>query len=109
MDRIFNHQRGRKMGRLEGKTVLITAAGQGIGREAAALFAAEGAKVWATDIDASKLAGLDSCNCLSLDVRALEENRELRPSAAGICCPTADGSLGKAFRDCLPCSLPGLR
>jgi len=57
------------MGRIDGNTVLITAAGQGIGRETAALFAAEGAKVWATDIDASKLKGLDDCEHLSLDVR----------------------------------------
>jgi 2-keto-3-deoxy-L-fuconate dehydrogenase len=57
------------MGRIDGKTVLITAAGQGIGRETAALFAAEGAKVWATDIDATKLKGLDDCEHLSLDVR----------------------------------------
>ena len=57
------------MGRIDGKTVLITAAGQGIGRETAALFAAEGAKVWATDIDATKLQGLAGCEHLSLDVR----------------------------------------
>jgi len=57
------------MGRLDRKTVLITAAGQGIGRETAALFAAEGAKVWATDIDATKLTGLVDCEHLSLDVR----------------------------------------
>ena len=57
------------MGRLEGKTALITAAGQGIGYEAAALFAAEGAHVWATDIDASKLKDLQGCDHLSLDVR----------------------------------------
>lgn len=57
------------MGRLIGKTALITAAGQGIGRETAMLFAAEGATVWATDVDAAKLEGLSDCKQLRLDVR----------------------------------------
>jgi 2-keto-3-deoxy-L-fuconate dehydrogenase len=38
-------------GRLAGKTALITAAGQGIGRAVALAFAAEGAHVWATDVN----------------------------------------------------------
>ena len=38
------------MGRLEGKTCLVTAAGQGIGRETALAFAREGATVVAVDI-----------------------------------------------------------
>ncbi|WP_339104796.1 SDR family oxidoreductase [Haloterrigena salinisoli] len=37
--------------RLEGKTAFITGAGSGLGREAAQLFAAEGATVVAADID----------------------------------------------------------
>jgi 2-keto-3-deoxy-L-fuconate dehydrogenase len=45
-------------GRLEGKTVLITAAAQGMGRACALACAAEGAKVIATDIDAAFLATL---------------------------------------------------
>ena len=46
-------------GRLEGKTALITAAAQGIGRATALAFAMEGASVWATDINESKLQELD--------------------------------------------------
>jgi 2-keto-3-deoxy-L-fuconate dehydrogenase len=43
--------------RLEGKTALVTAAGQGIGRASALALAAEGAQVWATDINGELLAG----------------------------------------------------
>jgi 2-keto-3-deoxy-L-fuconate dehydrogenase len=45
--------------RLKGKVCLVTAAGQGIGAATARAFAREGATVWATDIDAGKLQGLD--------------------------------------------------
>lgn len=54
--------------RLEGKTALITAAGQGIGRAAAERFAAEGAAVIATDIDPASLQGLDGVRTEVLDV-----------------------------------------
>jgi len=46
------------MPRLTGKTALTTAAGAGIGRATALAFAAEGARVLATDIDAAALASL---------------------------------------------------
>lgn len=45
--------------RLKGKHCLVTAAGQGIGRATALAFAAEGARVTATDIDERLLAELD--------------------------------------------------
>ncbi|WP_298210796.1 SDR family oxidoreductase [Acidovorax sp.] len=45
--------------RLQGKTALITAAGQGIGRATALAMAAEGATVWATDVNAALLASYD--------------------------------------------------
>ena len=47
------------MGRLEGKSVLVTAAGQGIGRASAVAMAKEGAKVFATDINMESLKTLD--------------------------------------------------
>ena len=37
--------------RLAGKNAFVTAAGQGIGRAVALAFAAEGAHVWATDVN----------------------------------------------------------
>lgn len=58
-------------GRLAEKKTLITAAGQGIGRATAALFAAEGAEVIACDINDETLAELDAIDgitALKLDV-----------------------------------------
>ena len=46
--------------RLKDKICFVTAAGQGIGAATARAFAAEGAKVWATDVDDKKLAPLAS-------------------------------------------------
>lgn len=45
-------------GRLAGKTAFCTAAAQGIGRATALAFAAEGARVVATDVNEAKLADL---------------------------------------------------
>ena len=47
------------MGRLKGKSALVTAAGQGIGRASAIALANEGAKVLATDINKITLNELD--------------------------------------------------
>jgi len=59
-------------GRLKGKTALITAAGQGIGRAIAEAFLAEGAEVVATDLDLGKLEGLRGAVRQKLDVRSTE-------------------------------------
>ena len=60
-----------KQGRLAGKTALITAAGQGIGRATVELFVAEGAKVFAADINDAALVDLgqiDGVTAIKLDV-----------------------------------------
>src|ERR1700734_3427606 len=65
-------EQARKMNRLEGKVALVTAAGQGIGRAIAEKFAAEGAKLIATDLDPNKLQGLHG-KLRKLDVLALDD------------------------------------
>ncbi len=59
------------MGRLEGKTALVTAAGQGIGRASALMMAREGARVIGTDINAQALDALaaEGIETRHLDVR----------------------------------------
>jgi 2-keto-3-deoxy-L-fuconate dehydrogenase len=57
--------------RLNNKTALVTAAGQGIGRASALALAAEGANVWATDVNASLLSsysGVERIRAVQLDV-----------------------------------------
>lgn len=61
--------------RLKNKRILVTAAGQGIGRAAALAMAAEGAEVFATDINPEGLAHLKSeatgiLEIFELDVRS---------------------------------------
>lgn len=57
--------------RLAGKTALITAAGQGIGRATVDMYVAQGAKVFATDINSTSLSvfdGVDQVTAMPLDV-----------------------------------------
>jgi 2-keto-3-deoxy-L-fuconate dehydrogenase len=54
--------------RLKGKTALITAAGQGIGRATAEAFLSEGATVIAADINADAVASIDGAIARRLDV-----------------------------------------
>ena len=58
------------MKRLEGKTVLATASAQGIGRATALRMAQEGARVIATDINATGLASLDGLD--NIETRRLD-------------------------------------
>ena len=58
-------------GRLEGKTALITAAGQGIGHATALAMASEGAHVIATDVSealVAKMQGVSNVTARRLDV-----------------------------------------
>ena len=57
--------------RLKGKTALVTAAGQGIGHASVLAMAAEGAEVWATDVNEALLAryaGVANVRTARLDV-----------------------------------------
>lgn len=65
-----------KNGRLAGKTALITAAGQGIGLASVKAYAAEGATVFAADINDETLAELDKLDnvtAIKLDVTSDED------------------------------------
>ncbi|MFS2105257.1 SDR family oxidoreductase [Ralstonia sp. Ralssp135] len=65
-------------GRLAGKTALVTAAAQGIGRACAERFAREGARVIATDLR------IDALNDVPFDVRRLDvrDSRQVNALAA---------------------------
>ena len=66
------------MGRLSGKRCLVTAAGQGIGRASAVAMQAEGAKVFATDVNDAALKdlseqGLDTFRLDVMDPESIAE------------------------------------
>jgi len=64
--------------RLNGKTALVTAAGQGIGHASVLALAKEGAQVWATDVNEKLLerfagvAGIESAKLDVLDKSAID-------------------------------------
>lgn len=62
--------------RLKNKRILVTAAGQGIGRAAALAMAAEGAEVFATDINPEGLAQLKSKATGTLEIFELDVRSE---------------------------------
>jgi 2-keto-3-deoxy-L-fuconate dehydrogenase len=53
--------------RLKGKRALVTAAAQGIGRSSAEAMIAEGAQVFATDINMEALITLEGAECFRMD------------------------------------------
>lgn len=58
--------------RLKGKRALVTAAGQGIGRASALAMAAEGAQVFATDIDLEALKTIREPNHENIEIFELD-------------------------------------
>src|ERR1700760_2036572 len=78
--------RGAMPGPLASKTAFITAAGQGIGRATALAFAAAGARVIATDIDAAKLQAIasDTIRTARLDVLRGDDIKQAARDAGAI-------------------------
>ena len=71
-------------GRLAGKTTFITAAAQGIGRGAALAFAREGAKVWATDVNAKSLAEIEGKDGIRTRVLDVTDETAIAKAAAEV-------------------------
>ncbi|MDO8249274.1 MAG: SDR family oxidoreductase [Rhodoferax sp.] len=70
-------------GRLQGKTVLITAAAQGIGRASAMACAAEGATVIATDVSEEHLKSLaEACPDIQVVLLDVRDSRAVHALAA---------------------------
>jgi len=73
--------------RLAGKTVLLTAAAQGIGRASALAFAEEGARVTATDVDAGKLAGISGVEGIETRLLDVTDPTAIEAAARDVSAP----------------------
>jgi 2-keto-3-deoxy-L-fuconate dehydrogenase len=74
-------------GRLHGKTAVVTAAAQGIGRAAALAFAREGAAVVATDIKLDKLSELSGTPGLQVRQLDVTDDKAIAALAAEVRAP----------------------
>jgi len=70
--------------RLTGKRALVTAAAQGIGRATARAFAAEGAQVFATDVNGDKLGELNGVPGVSTCLLDVTDNAAVLAVAADL-------------------------
>jgi 2-keto-3-deoxy-L-fuconate dehydrogenase len=70
--------------KLAGKTALVTAAAQGIGRATAELFAEQGADVLATDVNVAALDQIRNCRKAKLDVLQPDEIARVVAAAGNI-------------------------
>ncbi len=88
--------------RLKGKTAIVTAAAQGIGRATAERFRDEGAHVFALDRDASALATIDAVEHVSIDLRDADAIAALpaRIGAVDIVCNIAGFVHAGTVLDC---------
>ena len=77
-----------KMGRLNGKIIVLSAAAQGIGRASALAFAKEGARVYATDINLEKLKEIESPDRISVHKLDVTDRKAIDEFAQSI--PTID-------------------
>src|SRR3546814_17935378 len=84
MRNFAKHKEDERMGRLDGKTALITGAGRGIGRAIATLFASEGEKIAVTSYTQ---ANID---------RVVKEIVDAGGTAIGIACGVAEEAQIKA-------------
>ena len=64
-------------GRLSGKRAIVTAAAQGIGNATARMFAAQGAQVIATDINAQLLAELDAVDGITTQLLDVTDRAQI--------------------------------
>lgn len=78
------------MGSMDGKTVLITAAAQGMGRACALACAAQGAKVYATDVNEAGLTSLAEENP-AVSVHSLDVTNAAAINALATQLPPLDG------------------